>query len=96
MLQDMALNVMTLTLLLMTATQCRRLLQPTAPPPSSLIGLLAVWLISICAALPYLVYTTYLDMEVGRFRATAAWGAAAHPLPGGSIVEEGGGIMMGT
>ena len=55
---------MTLTLLLMTVRQYCRLRRRRRSPASSPICLLAVWLVSICAALPYLIYTDYLDMEV--------------------------------
>ncbi|XP_037091186.1 endothelin receptor type B-like [Pollicipes pollicipes] len=63
-MQDTPLNLVTLTLLLITATQYHRLRQREVWPSSSLISLLAVWLTSICTALPYLIYTDYLDMEV--------------------------------
>ena len=55
---------MTLTLLLMTARQHCRLLRGRRCPTSSPTCLLAVWLVSVCAALPHIVYTNYLDMEV--------------------------------
>ena len=55
---------MTLTLLLVTVRQYWRLVRRRRSPASSPICLLAVWLVSICAALPYLIYTDYLDMEV--------------------------------
>ncbi|XP_043216086.1 uncharacterized protein LOC122378714 [Amphibalanus amphitrite] len=63
-MQNIPLTLMTLTLLLMTVRQYCRLLRRRRWPASSPICLLAVWLVSICAALPYLIYTDYLDMEL--------------------------------